>query len=129
MSLPAPESCRKSGERWSRPIKPLRYRGVCAACRSTVRAEVGRVHGRAAKSTVEDAKSWLTTSPVPIASFQASQSNFVTYVNANLAALGFTPPDMAPTTAAQTGWATTFPAHVAVAHAAKAAKQTKDAAR
>ena len=45
------------------------------------------------------------------------------YANANLVALGLTAPDMAPITAAQTGWATAFPAHVA---AVNAAKQTKD---
>ena len=50
--------------------------------------------------------------PGPDASFQAWQSNFVTYANANLAALGLTAPDMTPVTAAQTGWATAFPAHL-----------------
>lgn len=64
--------------------------------------------------------------PGPDASFQAWQSNFVTYANANLAALGLVAADMAPVTAAQTGWATAFPAHVAAVNAAKAAKQTKD---
>lgn len=64
--------------------------------------------------------------PGPDASFQAWQANFVTYANANLAALGLTAPDMAPITAAQTGWTTAFPAHVAAVNAAKAAKQTKD---
>ena len=67
--------------------------------------------------------------PGPDASFQAWQSNFVTYANANLAALGLTAADMAPITAAQGGWATAFPAHVAAVNAAKAAKQTKDEAR
>lgn len=67
--------------------------------------------------------------PGPDASFQAWQSNFVTYANANLAALGLTAADMTPITAAQTTWATAFPAHVAAVNAAKAAKQTKDEAR
>ena len=49
--------------------------------------------------------------PGPDANFQAWQSNFVVYANANLVALGLTAPDMAPVTAAQTGWATAFPAH------------------
>jgi len=49
--------------------------------------------------------------PGPDANFQAWQSNFVVYANANLVALGLTAPDMAPITAAQTGWATAFPAH------------------
>jgi hypothetical protein len=67
--------------------------------------------------------------PGPDASFQAWQDNFVTYANANLVALGLTAPDMAPITAAQTDWAAAFPAHIAAAAAAKAAKQTKDEAR
>jgi hypothetical protein len=67
--------------------------------------------------------------PGPDASFQAWQSNFVTYANANLAALGLTAADMATITSAQSGWATTFPAHVAAVNAAKAAKQTRDEAR
>ena len=67
--------------------------------------------------------------PGPDANFQAWQANFVTYANANLAALGLTAADMAPITAAQGTWATAFPAHVAAVAAAKAAKQTKDEAR
>lgn len=67
--------------------------------------------------------------PGPDANFQAWQANFVTYANANLAALGLTAADMAPITAAQGSWATAFPAHVAAVAAAKAAKQTKDEAR
>lgn len=49
--------------------------------------------------------------PGPDANFQAWQANFVTYANANLAALGLTAADMAPITAAQGTWATAFPAH------------------
>mgnify|MGYP001289246088 FL=1 len=67
--------------------------------------------------------------PGPDASFQAWQSNFVTYANANLAALGLTAADMTPITAAQGVWTTAFPAHVAAVNAAKAAKQSKDEAR
>ena len=67
--------------------------------------------------------------PGPDASFQAWQSNFVTYANANLAALGLVAADMTPITTAQTTWASAFPAHVAAVNAAKAAKQTKDEAR
>ncbi len=67
--------------------------------------------------------------PGPDASFQAWQSNFVTYANANLAALGLVAADMTPVTTAQTGWTTAFPAHIVAANAAKAAKQTKDEAR
>jgi hypothetical protein len=67
--------------------------------------------------------------PGPDASFQAWQANFVTYANANLAALGLTAADMAPITAAQAAWASAFPAHIAAKQAAQAAKQTKDEAR
>lgn len=67
--------------------------------------------------------------PGPDANFQAWQTNFVTYANANLAALGLTAADMTPITAAQSGWATAFPAHVTAVAAAKAAKQAKDEAR
>lgn len=67
--------------------------------------------------------------PGPDANFQAWQSNFVTYANANLAALGLTAADMAPITAAQTTWATAFPAHIAAANAAKAAREAKTEAR
>ena len=67
--------------------------------------------------------------PGPDASFQAWQSNFVTYANANLAALGLTAADMTPITAAQTPWVNGFTAHIAAVNAAKAAKQTKDEAR
>lgn len=67
--------------------------------------------------------------PGPDANFNAWQSNFVTYANANLAALGLVAADMVPVTAAQTAWASAFPAHVAAVAAAKAAKQTKDEAR
>lgn len=67
--------------------------------------------------------------PGPDASFQAWQSNFVTYASANLAALGLVAADMVPITAGQTAWAAAFPAHVAAVAAAKAAKQTKDESR
>ena len=67
--------------------------------------------------------------PGPDGSFQAWQANFVTYANANLAALGLVAADMTPVTAAQTSWNSAFPAHVAAVNAAKAAKQTKDEAR
>lgn len=67
--------------------------------------------------------------PGPDANFQAWQSNFVTYANANLAALGLTAADMAPITAAQTTWTTAYPAHIAAANAAKAAREAKTEAR
>jgi threonine/homoserine/homoserine lactone efflux protein len=49
--------------------------------------------------------------PGPDASFQTWQSNFVTYANASLAALGLTAADMTPITSAQSGWATAFHAN------------------
>jgi len=67
--------------------------------------------------------------PGPDANFQAWQSNFVIYANANLVALELTAPDMAPVTAAQTGWATAFPAHVAAVNAAKPTSQIAGAAK
>jgi hypothetical protein len=67
--------------------------------------------------------------PGPDGSFQAWQANFVTYANANLAALGLVAADMTPITTAQTNWNSAFPAHVAAVNAAKAAKQAKDEAR
>jgi hypothetical protein len=67
--------------------------------------------------------------PGPDAEFQAWQNNFVTYANANLAALGLVAGDMTPVTAAQTTWSTAFPAHVTAVAAARAAKQAKDDSR
>jgi hypothetical protein len=67
--------------------------------------------------------------PGPDADFQVWQNNFVTFANANLAALGLVAADMAPVIAAQTNWTTAFPAHIAAKNAAQAAKQTKDEAR
>ena len=55
--------------------------------------------------------------PGPDASFQAWQSNFVTYANANLVALGLVAADMVPITTAQTSWATAFPAHIVAVNA------------
>ncbi len=67
--------------------------------------------------------------PGPDADYQAWVTNFVTYANANLAALGLVAADMTPVTTAQTAWNTGFAAHVAAVAAAKAAKQTKDESR
>jgi hypothetical protein len=64
--------------------------------------------------------------PGPDADYQAWVSNFVTYANANLAALGLTAADLTPITTAQTAWNTGFAAHIAAKNAAQAAKQTKD---
>lgn len=67
--------------------------------------------------------------PAPDDAFNSWQVNFVTYANANLAALGLVAADMTPITAAQTAWATGFPAHVAAVANAVAARANKDAAR
>jgi len=67
--------------------------------------------------------------PGPDADFQAWVNNFVTYANANLAALGLVAADMTPVTANQTTWNTNFTAHIAAKNAAQAAKQSKDEAR
>lgn len=64
--------------------------------------------------------------PGPDADYQACVTNFVTYANANLAALGLVAGDMTPVTTAQTAWNTGFAAHIAAKAAAQAAKQTKD---
>ena len=49
--------------------------------------------------------------PLADANFQAWQSNFVVYANANLVAPGLTAPDMALINSADRRWATAFPAH------------------
>lgn len=50
--------------------------------------------------------------PGPDADYQAWVANFVTYANANLAALGLTAADLTPITTAQTAWNTGFAAHL-----------------
>lgn len=67
--------------------------------------------------------------PGPDADYQAWVTNFVTYANANLAALGLTAGDMLAVTAGQTAFNSGFTAHIAAKQAAMAAKQTKDEAR
>jgi len=79
-------------------------RGVCRANRESRRIQW------------KDGTSRADYIPGPDASFQAWQSNFVTYANANLAVLGLVAADMAPVIVAQTGWTTAFPAHVAAVH-------------
>ncbi|MGD9688426.1 MAG: hypothetical protein AB7K52_04335 [Phycisphaerales bacterium] len=56
-------------------------------------------------------------------------TNFVTYANANLAALGLVAADLTPVTTNQTTFNTNFAAHIAAKAAAQAAKQSKDEAR
>ncbi len=63
------------------------------------------------------------------AEFNGWLANFVTYANANLVALGLVAGDMTPVTTAQTTWNSKYPAHVAAAAAAIAAREGKDAAR
>lgn len=67
--------------------------------------------------------------PAPDAEFNAWQQNFVTYASANLAGLGLVAGDMTPITAAQTTWASAYPAHVTAAAAATSARAAKDGAR
>lgn len=67
--------------------------------------------------------------PGPDANFNAWLANFVTYANANLAALGLVAADMTPVTTSQTAWSTGFTNHIAAKAAAMAAKQTKDETR
>ncbi|HEX8138350.1 MAG TPA: hypothetical protein VF544_12230 [Pyrinomonadaceae bacterium] len=61
--------------------------------------------------------------------FNTWQSNFMTYVGANLAALGLTAADLAPLTSGQSEWATSYAAHVAAQTAAEGAQQTKKQTR
>lgn len=67
--------------------------------------------------------------PKADAQFQIWQSNFVTYANANLVALGLVAGDMTPVTSAQTAWSSSFTAHVAAQASAQGARETKDEAR
>lgn len=67
--------------------------------------------------------------PGPDADYQAWVTNFVTYANANLAALGLVAADMTPVTTNQTTFNTNFAGHIAAKAAAQAAKQSKDDAR
>jgi hypothetical protein len=67
--------------------------------------------------------------PGPDADFQAWVTNFVTYANANLAALGLTAADLTPITTNQTTFNTGFAAHIAAKAAAVAARENKDDAR
>jgi hypothetical protein len=67
--------------------------------------------------------------PGPDADYQAWVTNFVTYANANLAALGLVAADMTPVTTNQTLFNTNFAGHIAAKNAAQAAKQSKDESR
>lgn len=63
------------------------------------------------------------------AEFNGWLSNFVTYANANLAALGLVAGDLTPVITAQTTWNSKYLAHIAAQAAAQAAREAKDAAR
>lgn len=63
------------------------------------------------------------------AEFSAWLDNFVTYANANLAAIGLVAADLTPTTTAQSTWKTAYPAHITASAAALSARQAKDGAR
>jgi len=63
------------------------------------------------------------------ADFHDWLGQFNTYVNANSAALGLTPGDIAPLASATTGWNSAYPAHQSAQANAGAAKMTKDHAR
>jgi hypothetical protein len=67
--------------------------------------------------------------PGPDADYQAWVTNFVTYANANLAALGLTAADLTAVTTNQTLFNTGFAAHITAKNAAQAARRSKDEAR
>jgi|GEM_PF-4504562 len=67
--------------------------------------------------------------PAQDAELIAWMTNFVTYANANLAALGLVAGDMTPITTNQTAFSTTFNANVTAQNAAESAKAAKDTAR
>jgi hypothetical protein len=67
--------------------------------------------------------------PGPDTDYQAWVTNFVTYANANLAALGLVAADMTPVTTNQTSFNTNFAGHIAAKQAAQTAKQSKDNSR
>ena len=73
----------------------------------------------------------MTTDYIPTADadFSAWLNNFITYANANLAALGLVAADITPLQTASTTWNTAYWNNVAAQAAAKAARETKDAAR
>jgi hypothetical protein len=64
--------------------------------------------------------------PQPDGDFNAWETNFVTYVGVNTAALGLLPADVTPLTAAQTAWNTGYSGHVTAQAAAESATENKD---
>ncbi len=67
--------------------------------------------------------------PSTDADFTVWQENFLTYVNANLAALGLVAADVASINAAQGTWTTDFSGHTRAQSNAEAARQVKDDSR
>ncbi len=63
------------------------------------------------------------------ADFDSWQANFVTYANANLAALGLVAGDLVPIAGGQTGWTTAYTAHIAAQATAQSATALKETAR
>lgn len=65
------------------------------------------------------------------AGFDTWQTQFATYLNANLAALGLTPldPDVTALNTARTDWQTKYPAHIAAQNAARTAREAKQTSR
>ena len=63
------------------------------------------------------------------AEFSTWQANFVTYANANLAALGLVAADLTPIVAAQPTWTASLTAHVAAQANAQSKRAAKDASR
>ena len=63
------------------------------------------------------------------AEFSAWQANFVTYANANLAALGLVAADLMPIIAAQPAWTGSLTAHVAAQANAQSKRAAKDGSR
>ena len=67
--------------------------------------------------------------PISDTNFTAWMQNFITYVTANLAALGLTAADLAPIQNAETVWETAYAANVTAQAQAQSTRQAKDDAR
>lgn len=67
--------------------------------------------------------------PAADAEFHVWQENFIAYAGANLAALGLVAADLTPVSTASSTWKTLYPAHIAAADAAQAARAAKDGGR
>ena len=67
--------------------------------------------------------------PASDAEFNTWQANFVTYANANLAALGLVAADLTPIVTAQPVWTTGLTAHVAAQANAQSKRAAKDGSR